>query len=200
MTTEIVPTPSWTPHRGESYAELAATAAVVPGGDLIAGDLLVGVPFVITAMTFRTGDYLNAATQVNGAYVTCEILTGDDAAFAKAAKRGRIGGDCPVDPGEELVFNEGGTGAYRQAVRTWEGLGWIVLPEGPEGGTAGASRLDTPLSQWTVSESVSGLDIRFDLAGNPVLSAPVRLLCPRGLRVSEYQNEYTKEGRTRYFA
>ena len=199
-TTEIaeVITPEWTPYRGESYAELSQTAGVAPGGDLVKGDSLIGVPFVITAMTFRIGDYMSAVTKVRGAYVTVECLTGDMQAFKRAVKRGRlIEEDDVFDPEEEILFNEGGTGAYRQAVQVWEGLGWIKLPEGPDGGPYGESRLDTPLSEWNVTSPA--VDARFGPEGDPVYSAPVRLVCPRGLRASDYKNEYTQEGRTRYF-
>jgi hypothetical protein len=196
--TEVATTGEWLPYAGQSYAELAATAAVLPGGDLVKGDLLIGVPFVITAMTFRVGDYMSAVTKLRGAYVSIEALTGDEKAFKRALKRGRIDEECAFDPEEEIVFNEGGTGAYRQAVQAWEGLGWITLPEGPDGGAYGESRLDTPLAHWDLSSSAP-VDYRVLDEGEPVFSAPVRLLCPRGLRVSEYENDYTKEGRTRYF-
>lgn len=191
--------PQWTLYAGQTYAELAASAAALPGGDLVKGDSLIGVPFVTTAMTFRVGDTMNAATKVRGAYVTIEILTGDERAFKRALARGRIDENCPFDPEEEIVFNEGGTGAYRQAVHAWEGMHWITLPDGPEGGTYGESRLDAPLSNWEFPAD-SPVECAVDSEGNPVFSAAVRLLCPRGLRVSEYQNDFTKEGRTRYFA
>lgn len=198
MTTEIDNAITFRPYQGETYTELVATAAVIPGGDLVKGDLLIGVPFVVTAMTFRTGDYMNAATKVTGAYVTIECVTGDEAAFARALRRGRITEDCPFDPEEQIIFNEGGTGAYREAVETWEKLGWITLPEGPEGGQSGASRFDTPIGKWELRAGFPGY-VSADGQGEPVYHAPVRLSCPRGLRVSEYENDFTKEGRTRYF-
>ena len=200
-TTEVAEsiTPEWTPYRGESYTELAETAGVAPGGDLVKGDSLIGVPFVITAMTFRVGDYMSAVTKVRGAYVTVECLTGDERAFKRAVKRGRLTEEDNVfDPEEEIIFNEGGTGAYRQAVLVWESLGWVKLPDGPDGGPYGESRLDTQLSNWEIL-SFTNVNVLFTPEGDPVYSAPVRLVCPRGLRASEYENEYTKEGRTRYF-
>ena len=200
-TTEIAEAtePEWTPYRGESYAELSKTAGIAPGGDLVKGNSLVGVPFVITAMTFRIGDYMSAITKVRGAYVTVECLTGDEKAFNRAIKRGRLTEEDNVfDPEEEILFNEGGTGAYRQAVQVWEGLKWIELPEGPDGGPYGESRLDTPLPEWNIL-NVAAVTAQFGPEGDPVYSAPIRLVCPRGLRLSEYENDYTKEGRTRYF-
>ena len=197
MSQEVAERPRWEPYAGQGYAELSRGAAVIPGGDLVKGDLLIGVPFVITAMTFRTGDYMNAATKLNGPYVTVECLTGDETAFARAVKRGRVTGDCPFGPEEEILFNEGGTGAYRQCVQVWEACQWIVLPDGPNGGEYGVSRFDSPLGTWTVTSDI--VTTGADSDGQVVYSAPVRLLCPRGLRVSEYENQFTKEGRTRYF-
>jgi len=83
-------------------------------------------------------------------------------------------------------------------VQVWESVGWITLPDGPDGGKYGESRLDTPLANWTLN---TGAPVEYTVngEGDPVFSAAVRLLCPRGLKVSEYENDYTKEGRTRYF-
>jgi hypothetical protein len=201
MTTDVAVTlPEWTPYRGQSWDDLISDAAVASGADLVKGDLLIGVPFVTTSVTFRIGDYADAATRVKGPYANIEIVTADAAAFARAVKRGRIADDHNgFDPGEELIFNEGGTGVYREAVAMWRDLGWIRLPEGEDGGKHGESVLDTPLGEWLI---VNGgpVVVGADGEGSPVYSAPTRLYCKRGLRVSEYENDYTKEGRTRYFA
>jgi hypothetical protein len=194
--------PVFSPYAGESYAELVATAAVMPGGELIAGDHLIGVPFVVTAMTFRSGDFMDAATKQYGSYVSVEIMTGDEKAFARALKRNRITVECPVEPEEMLVFNEGGTGVYRQCVATWEDAGYMTLDEDVTSikeGKRGESRYDVPLRHWIIP-GTSPVNDYFDSEGNPVFSAPIRLSCPRGLRVSEYENEYTKEGRSRYLS
>jgi hypothetical protein len=196
---EVAQLEEWVPYQGQSYRDLAGTAAVSPGGELVKGDLLVGVPFVTTRATFRVGDYHNAVFNTSGMYVSVEILTGDLDAFKRALARGRITEDNPFDEEEELVFNEGGTGIYRRIVSLWEGLGWIQLPEGPEEGKFGESRLDTPLADWHVSET-SPVAILHDNEGSPVFSAPTRILAKRGLRISKYENEYTREGHTRYFA
>jgi hypothetical protein len=190
-------------YRGtESWTDLASGAVVAPGADLIPGNLLAGVPFIITSATFRPSDYKNAATGVTPHYVSLEIVSGDETEFAKARKRGRITDACPIDPGEELIFNEGGTGVYRQIVAAFEAFGWIALPEGPLEGPYGQSRLDTPPGAWTYTDAIVAADVqvRFDGDGSPVVSAPLRILARRGLRVSEYENDYTKEGVTRYLA
>jgi hypothetical protein len=190
-------------YRGtETWTDLASGAVVAPGADLIPGNLLVGVPFIITSATFRPGSYLNAVLGRKPHYVSLELVTGDDAEFARARKRGRITDECPVDPGEELIFNEAGSGVYRQVVAAFEAFGWITLPDGPLEGATGESRMDTAVIDWEYSDAGvnAGVAARFDADGSPVVSAPLRIYAKRGLRQSEYKNDYTEEGVTRYLA
>lgn len=198
-TTEPVKFPEY---RGEQWTDLVSGAIVAPGADLVSGSLLIGVPFVITSATFRPGAYVNAATKAKGHYVSVEVVTGDATAFRNALRRGRITDQCPVEPGEELVFNEGGTGVYRQIVGAMEAFGWITLPEGQAEGASGESRLDTSPGQWGITETGTdaGVTVKIDNDGNAVVSVPLRIFCKRGLRQSEYQNDYTREGITRYLA
>jgi hypothetical protein len=186
---------------GESWPELVSGAITTKGADLLTAAELAGVPFVITGIALRPGDFANPATKEKGYYVSMEIVTGDEAEFAKARKRKRIPEDSSVDPGERLVFNDGSTGIYRQIVGLMEGLGWIKLPDGPEGGPRGESRLDTPVSEWEFADpAATGVEVRFDADGQPVVIAPVRVHCERGIRVSQYENDYTKDGKTHYLA
>jgi hypothetical protein len=189
-------------YQNQGWTDLVSGAAVVPGADLVPGGILKGVPFVITSATFRPGDYLSAVTGIKPHYVSLEIVTGDETAFRQAVKRGRVTEECGIDPGEELVFNEAGTGVYRQVVSAFESFGWITLPEGPMEGPYGSSRLDTSPDAWefTDAAAAAGVEVRFDAEGRLVVSAPVWLHAKRGLRVSEYENDFTKEGVTRYLA
>ena len=203
MTTEIdKPAPAAFPeYQGnENWAELSTGAITTKGADLLTADELVGVPFVVTGIALRPGDFMNPQTKEKGYFTSLEIVTGDEAAFAKARKRKRIPEDSSVEPGERLVFNDGSTGIYRQIVGLMEGLGWITLPDGPEGGPRGESRLDTPIADWEFNPAASTVDVRFDNDGQPVVTAPVRILCQRGIRISEYENDYTKDGKTHYLA
>jgi hypothetical protein len=192
----------------ESWTDLASGAVVAPGADLIPGDLLTGVPFIITAVTLRPSDYASARdttyvpAMAKPHYASLEVVTGDDAEFARARKRNRITEECPVDPGEELIFNESGTGVYRQIVGAFEAFGWIILPDGPQEGPYGESRLDAPPESWefTADGIAAGLVQRFDSGGATVVNAPVLIYVKRGLRRSEYENDFTKEAVTRYLA
>jgi hypothetical protein len=184
----------------ENWAELTESAITTKGADLLEAADLTGVPFVITGITIRPGDIADPVSKEKGNYVSLELVTGDEKAFAKAVKRKRIPDTCDIEPGERLVFNDGSTGIRRQIVGLMENLGWIILPEGPEGGKRGESRLDTPPEQWEFAEGNTGVQVRFDVDGRAVVTAPLRVLCERGIRVSEYENDYTKDGKTHYLA
>jgi hypothetical protein len=182
----------------ENWAELTAGAITTKGADLLDGIDLTGVPFVVTSATFRLGDALSLVTNEIPYYVSLEIVAGNEAAFAQAKRRKRITDQCPVVPGERLVFNEGGTGVYRQVVGLMESLGWIRLPDGPEGGAYGESRLDTSPEKWEIlSDSVRH---NVGPSGKRTFTADIRIYAERGIRVSEYENKFTKEGATRYLA
>ena len=81
-----------------------------------------------------------------------------------------------------IVFNDGSTGIRRQVVQYLMVKGAIPRRDGPLAGGMGESVLDTPIV--TTADEVQSYDMR--------------LTCPRGLRESEYSNEYTQEGCTYY--
>lgn len=194
----------WAPqparYTGQSWASLEEDAYYLAGADLEKGDQMIGVPFMILGLTFRPGSYLRAGTEVNGDYVSIELLTGPQHQIDKAVRRGRMTADQAAwfDPEERLVINEAGTGAYRQLVSQLETWGWIVLPDGPADGRLGDSRFDTPVSSWQLNPEIG--EVRISSSGYPTVAYSVRIVCPRGLRSSDYENEYTKTGHTRYIA
>lgn len=178
------------------WADVTTDADRVDGADLEKGANLIGVPFCITRAVFRKGDFLNQG--ITGWYVSLEAVIAPAVEIARAYRRGRIaeGTALSVEQGENVVFNEGGTGVYRQVVAYLEAKQLITLPEGPEQGKYGESRYDTLPPEWQVTDAAKlALDPE---SGNPSISFDIRLLCPRGLRSSEYENEYTKQGVTRY--
>jgi hypothetical protein len=189
--------PQWT---GGTWEDLIRDADEVFGADLEEGDNLIGMPFAVVKMTFRPGDFASAKTGEKGTYVSLDAIVGDNASIARALRRKRITPEqaSTYDPGEHLVFNEGGTGVYRQAVNYLEARERIrIASDLPPEGAYGESRFDVSPEHWTVAE---GTEQRTDELGRPTLGFHVRLVCPRGLRASDYENEYTKSGRTRYFA
>ena len=203
--TEIDTVTHWHPYQGETWEVMTSGQVIVPqGADLIPGNLLLGVPFIITRAVFRPGDIrTEKGADTHLYYVSLELVTAPHADFDRARKRGRITEECAVEPGEELVFNDGSTGVYRQMVQVFSQLGWITnLPENkPENGEKGESRYDfhPSLWEWTPRHGEVA-NIQFNPAGEPVISANVRILCKRGLRVSKYDHPEYGESETFYIA
>jgi hypothetical protein len=164
-------------------------------------DCLVGVPFLVTKMTFNAGD---AGKREN--YVSCAAQL---APRAEMERRRVNVSMLPFDPGDLVVFNDGSTGIYRQCVAYLHQRGFITLPdpvmprgEGPrwndkEKVMVYVCSYDLPASQWT--DFRSG-EVRWSPSGAGVFTINVRLLAKRGIRISEYQNDWTQDGKTRYFA
>lgn len=174
-----------------------------PASDQVAGadlakdellDALVGVPFMIYSLTFRPG-IRKAGIDYMPAYVSCESVIAPE----HVLKRRRVNmADLPFEPESQVIFNDGSTGIYRQIVAYLAGSGRIILPDGNENGGYGESIYDLPPSEW---EGVNAGEILFDQDGFAHYRINVRLTCPRGVRLSEYQNDYNPNGsKTRYLA
>jgi hypothetical protein len=192
--------PSVPVYRGEDWAELVSQSNEFFGADLEGGDNLIGVPFAIVRMTFRPGDFARRDFQdLNGDVVFLDLIIGPQEEIDRGVRRKRITEPVMVEAGEHLGINEGGTGVYRQMVQYLEAAQMIRLPnpDGPLDGKYGESRLDAPVRTWQYHETAVA---RLGERGEPTLSFNVRLLCPRGLRASDYINEVTKTGHTRYIA
>jgi len=183
---------------GGDWESLTTGADEIQGADLEKGAQLIGVPMCLIGATFQQGDYVQNG--VTGWYVSLETVIGPQAEIDRAYRRNRIPDDIAVpEPGERLVFNEGGTGVYRQIVEYLEAKGLIrINSDAPKNGPWGECRYDILPSEWDVREDIAASVTKIKPDGTRVLSFPIRLLCPRGLRSSEYTNEYTKQGITRY--
>jgi hypothetical protein len=88
---------------------------------------LIGVPFVITRVTFRPGE---SAPD----YVSCEAIIGDLQSLAEAVGRGWIPGvtdvqNLPFAPEEHIVFNDSSTGVRRKIVEMLHFAGMINVGE-----------------------------------------------------------------------
>lgn len=202
MSDEVaVPGPDIEPWTGGSWEELTAGADEVFGADLEKGASLIGVPMCLISAEFRQGDFANAKTSEAGWYVSLTTIVGPEAEINRAIRRGRIPEEIQgqVEPGERLLFNEGGTGIYRQIVAYLEAKGIIRIDsELPGEGRYGESRYDVLPSQWEIREDIKNGTLKIGPDGLRSLYFSLRILCPRGLRSSEYENEYTKQGVTRY--
>jgi hypothetical protein len=164
-------------------------------------DALEGVPFLITRMTFHPGE-----AGKREAFVSCEAAL----APRPEMERRRVNlAMLPFDPGDLVVFNDGSTGIYRQCVAYLHARGFIALPDpvttegkGPRwdekaGEMTYECSYDLPPARW---ESAHVGDFRYNLDGLAIYAVNVRVLAKRGIRISEYDNEWTQDGKTRYLA
>lgn len=159
----------------DEWNEASSTAAEVLGYSLYGGkendrklDALVGVPFVITGISFREGDIIPALGTLL-----------PDGTRDKESPRDYVSLECLIHPDyaptfkrKYIVFNDGSTGIYRQIVAFLASRGEFPLNESlPESGDANTTRYDISLSH--------GPDEPEEFKGN--------LRCPEGLRKSEYK-------------
>lgn len=187
-----------------SWEEAIAGADQVLGHDLAKEeilDALEGVPFLITRMTFHAGE----AGQ-REAYVSCEAQL---APRAEMERRRVSLATLPFDPSDLVVFNDGSTGIYRQCVAYLHAKGFIALPEPvrpegkgpiwdmPKGEMIYECSYDLPPLKWA---EIHAGDLRYTPDGQPQYTVNVRCLAKRGIRISEYENDWTKDGKTRYLA
>jgi hypothetical protein len=175
-------------HSMREWLALSNEADQVIGYSLIGGkeneqtlDLLVGVPFIIEGITFRQGD-VNIMPKGEAPfyrdYASVEALV--HPLFQGRFKRPRV------------VFNDGSTGIYRQLTQYLAAKGIIEVDDAyAETGEANGTRYDVSLSGPGFKEDATTREDR--------AFTGIRLVCPEGLRVSDYRNAYG-EGKTWYLA
>jgi hypothetical protein len=200
---ENVPTmPVYQP--GEDWNTLIDSADEILGYDLArdeTADDLVGVPFLMTRLIFRPGVLRD---KLRAAYVSCEVRIAPHLDIRTVNSR-REGSRLPklesleslaFGPDSHVVFNDGSTGVYRQMVKYLAAKGFITLKDPViEAGSYGESSFDSPPSGWA---DVHTGESQFDPDGFMGFDSAIRLFCPRGLRLSLYENDYTQTGKTRY--
>jgi len=191
---------------GTPFETLIREADEVLGYDLArdeTADDLVGMPFVITGVQFRPGVMRDKKQQ---AYVSCEAVVSDklDLRIINTRREGsrltRIQDleQLAFGPNSHVVFNDGSTGVYRQIVQYLHAKQYITLKEPvSEAGSYGESSFDSPPGDWTGFEQGKPIET---VGGFLTYQANILLYCPRGLRLSLYENEYTQTGKTRYIA
>lgn len=161
----------------------------IEGHDLVKEEALfalVGVPFIITRVTFHDG-IQTKGSPYRSDYVSVELRVAPASFIAARLAAGRLTAEAAskVEPGEMLVVNDGSTGVYRQIVQYLAAKELITLPEGAEEGEKGETIWDLPRSLWEegADDATKGID--------------VALRCARGLRFSEYSNAYTGDDKAR---
>lgn len=197
------------------FDRLVQNADRVDGGELVDPlDLpaLIGCPLAITRLTYRQGDITQKGETEPGPYVSVEMVLGNETWFTRRrvvekwsrdAKRSG-GNPFPFFPEDGLVYNDGSTGIYRQVTEYLDQKGFIVVGgDLPAGGPKGESKYDLAPHHWA-DFNVGEFRLNDDGFGlyEIDLTADGRspLFCVRGFRVSEYENQFTKEGATYYLA
>lgn len=183
---------------GQGFADLMQGADTVSGASLFKDEglnTLVGIPFLIHSITFRPGIIRDGIQQD---YVSIEALLADAETMRRAIKRGQFTAVQAelLQPEENIILNDGSTGIFRQVVKYLNDNGYIALPEGPESGDKGNCRYDLPRTSW------EGTAVEMTVENDGTLSDttyPVRLFCPRGLRVSEYTSPVNPSEKARTF-
>lgn len=187
-------------------------ALTIDGLQVVQKGWLLGVPFTVTAVTFWTPAADKSPSGYRMGYVSCEATIGDLNTLERQIARGRVLerndnetrvikdiDELAFYPGERIVFNDESTGIRRTIVNWLVQYNMAQIPDSHpqyEG-----NRLDMPWPLWdSFIESTSqgeGVQVPHFTKlpnGNPFL-----IRASRGLRVSEYSNDYTADGVTYYF-
>jgi hypothetical protein len=203
MSSDIAPQlPVYQP--GADWQTLMDSADEILGYDLArdeTADDLVGVPFLLTRVEFRPGIMRDKVLQ---AYVSCEVHIApqlDLRLINSRRESSRLNRLTDLDslafgPDSNVVFNDGSTGIYRQVVKYLASREYITLKEPVnEVGSYGESSFDQPPGKWAGTPKGS---ITVTAEGFAGYATDTLLYCPRGLRLSLYENDYTQTGKTRY--
>jgi len=182
----------------QAWAE-EESADVVDGSDLESDKIqLVGVPFIITKVFFREGNYRRPGEAMPDDFVSVELVTApaDNPLWRKVERKRSAYPGIPlqteVSPNEQIVINDSSTGIKRQVVQYLHGKKLITVDDTTPRdfsdlyGELGKNPFDA--DRATLSEGAAAAE----------KGISVRLKCPRGLRVSFYENDYTPEGKTFY--
>lgn len=178
------------------FADLIAdTTAIIDTASLEKDKMtLVGVPMVITRVTYRP-----KAALVERGFVSVEAVVGDEEHVTNAIRRGWIPTVETVDQfpfayEEKIVFNDGSTGIRRQLTAILHAQGYINVGEFVDNST-----FDIDWSEWESFNSVTTQKV-----GDEMIEIPdfpdLRIFARRGLRVSEYTADGIGDATTFYLA
>jgi hypothetical protein len=141
-------------------------------------DYLVGVPFIVTAVTYREG---YSTPQGPGDYISIEGVVADKATLESSPTKHYLPAEMGVYPNEPIVVNDGGTGIRRTLTQLFHEIG--IIDVGPE--LEGENRFDRPYQTWASGAERATTGITSDLNGEPF-----RYIAVRGLHRSDYDSPY----------
>lgn len=158
---------------------------------------LVGVPMVITRVTYRP-----KAAKTERGFVSVEAVIADVPHITQAIRRGWIPGVERFDqfhftPEELVVFNDGSTGIRRQLTLMLDSAGSLNIGDRVEGMN---SEFDRDWSEWDSYTSYSTQKITEDQHIEIPDFKDLRIFAPRGLRVSNYTADGIGDATTFYLS
>lgn len=200
---------------GDLYAENMSVEDLIEleggytaaGFNLIPKNFLLGVPLVVTGLRFQPiivpEKGPNKGVKPRG-YVTCEAAVYPELDVKRQVTMGRVVHylgdrkfetaasleDLKVAPTERIVFNDGSTGIRRQIVQLLHNNGFIQVVPTPKIDERDPI-LDTPWDEWTnigVQRTMIGEIEAPYICRSYDGAKPLTIRCPRGLRVSDYEN------------
>jgi hypothetical protein len=181
---------------------LMAEAVGVGGADLLDKDIidyLVKVPHCVVAVDFRQGDATGNGH--DGAYVSCTAVIAPEDVLNQRFKGNDKAADAdslPFDAEDVIVYNDGGTGLYRQVVKLMHDNGYISLVDPViEGGSSGESSYDVHPQLWAGVDPKRVRVLTGDNGEFKGVHVNIRISAPRGIRYSTYDGP-TGKARTRY--
>lgn len=185
------------------FGDLLVGATVIRTASLEQDKMtLVGVPMVITRVTYRP-----KAAKTERGFVSVEAVIGDVPHIEQAIRRGWIPNvervdQFPFTPEELIVFNDGSTGIRRQLTILLQSAGLLDIGDRPDGDN---SAFDRDWSAWNAYRSGTMQNVGADSEGNPVkIEVPdftdLRIFAPRGLRVSSYTADGIGDATTFYLS
>jgi hypothetical protein len=170
----------------QQWDEAAAGAVSLGGADLLEKEnlkYLERINHLVFGLDFRQGEFMDNGH--DGAYVS---ISGRIAPLAVLRRKykGAIE-DLPFYPGDDVVYNAGDTGLYRQMVKIIADKGYIKLPDPViVGGKLGESTYDLNPAKWEGFDSERVVLRRNDEGGFASVHIDILISAPRGLRSSEY--------------
>jgi len=184
------------------WNDVQAEAISLGGADLMDGELidyLVKVPHTIVKVSFYLGKLIKNGH--DGWFASHTAMIAPEDILAKKFRGNEKASSweaLPFDPEDIVVYNDGGTGMYRQDVKVLHNHGYIGLPDPViENGGVGESTYDLGPDKWTGIDPSRARIVRGDDNTITGVEFAIRIDARRGIRYSEYEGP-TGPARTRY--
>jgi hypothetical protein len=158
---------------------LEASKYFSAGWRLVSKDDLIGVPHIITGVTYRDG-YVNEQG-VRSDYVSIEAVVANSSVLESTPVKHMLPGELAVYPNEPVIFNDGGTGIRRTLTELFHNIGMVDV--GPE--VNQENRFDRAFYVWANGAERAQDGMTTDLDGDPF-----RYVVARGLRKSDYDSPF----------